>query len=75
MRKEKMNETNFENNVKRMEEIVAKMEEGNLNLQESISLFKEGTELTKQCQEQLTKTELLIQKVIDQAGKIEVEEF
>ncbi|MBU1111721.1 MAG: exodeoxyribonuclease VII small subunit [archaeon] len=68
-----MSEPNFEDNVKRMEEIVAKMEEGGLNLQDSIALFKEGTELTKQCQEQLTKTELLIQKVIDQSGKIEVD--
>jgi len=66
-----MSEPNFEDNVKRMEEIVNKMEEGGLNLQESIALFKEGTDLTKQCQEQLTKTELLIQKVIDQSGKIE----
>ena len=65
----------FELNLKRMEEIVAEMEEGNLKLEENIALFKEGTELSRNCQEKLEKTELLIQKVIENAGKLEVEEF
>lgn len=65
----------FEQDLTHMEEIVAKMEEGNLKLEENIALFKEGTELSKSCQEKLEKAELLIQKVIDNAGKLELEEF
>ncbi|MBT3298304.1 exodeoxyribonuclease VII small subunit [archaeon] len=63
----------FEDKIQRIEQIVNKMEEGNLKLEENIYLFKEGSELTKQCQEEINKAELLIQKVIENAGKIEFE--
>ena len=70
------NENNsFEESLARMEQIVAEMEEGNLKLEENIALFKEGTELSRNCQERLEKVELLIQKVIDNAGKLEIKEF
>lgn len=63
----------FEDKIKRIEQIVEKMEEGNLQLEENISLFKEGSELSKQCQNEINKAEFLIQKVIEKAGNVEFE--
>ena len=39
----------FEDKVKQLEEIVSKLEDKNLALEEGIDLYKEGLEITKQC--------------------------
>ena len=39
----------FEAKVKQLEEIVNKLEDKNLGLEEGIDLYKEGLEITKQC--------------------------
>ena len=39
----------FEAKVKHLEEIVNKLEDKNLGLEEGIDLYKEGLEITKQC--------------------------
>ena len=52
----------FEDNMKKLEEIVAKLESGDVKLDESIKLFEEGIKLTK-----------VLQKTLDDAeGKIKV---
>lgn len=56
-----MNEVeNFEKSVKRLEEIVAKLEGGDLTLAESIQLYKEGSELTEGCRKALKEAELSV---------------
>lgn len=55
----------FEQKLKRLEEIVKKMEEGNLELEDSLKLFEEGVKLTKECQGHLQQAE---QKVKILAG-------
>ena len=46
-----MNENNrtFEQNMQRLEQIVRAMERGDVALEESLNLFREGTELVKSC--------------------------
>ena len=39
----------FENYLKELEEIVSKLESGNVGVEESIELFKQGTEISKKC--------------------------
>ena len=39
----------FENYIKELEEIVNKLESGNVGVEESIELFKHGTELSRKC--------------------------
>ena len=39
----------FEENMKELTEIVSKLESGNLGIEESIELFKKGSELSKKC--------------------------
>ena len=58
---------NFEETLAELEKLVVNLEEGKLSLDESLSGFKHGIELTRQCQsvldnaqqtvEQLTNTE------------------
>jgi exodeoxyribonuclease VII small subunit len=45
----------FEEALKRLEEIVAKLERENVSLDESVSLFQEGKRLSSRC-EQLLKS-------------------
>lgn len=40
----------FESKIKRLEEIVGKMESSEVELEESIKLFEEGMSLSKDCQ-------------------------
>lgn len=47
----------FEEALTRLEELVGKLEEGNLPLEESLQLFAEGISLTKQCTKQLEEAE------------------
>ena len=39
----------FEENLNELNEIVAKLESGNLGVEESLKLFKRGAELSKKC--------------------------
>ena len=43
----------FEESLKELEEIVAKMEQGNLTIDESIAAFTKGIELCKNCSKAL----------------------
>lgn len=52
----------FEASVKKLEEIVLKLESGEESLEDSLKLFKEGTELAGFCYEILENAE---QKVTD----------
>lgn len=51
----------YEDAVKRLEKIVSELEDGSKGLDESLTLFEEGTKLAALCNEMLTSAE---QKVI-----------
>jgi len=60
-----MSETlNFEEALKRLEQIVAKMEQGSAPLEESLALFEEGTSLVRQCSKQLDEAELKVVRLM-----------
>ncbi len=52
---------NFEQSLKRLDEIVKNLEKGDVPLSESMSLFEEGTALIKNCGKLLDEAE---QKVV-----------
>ena len=58
---------NFETALAELEQIVQKMESGNLTLEESISAYQRGSELLKHCQQQLSDAERKIQILEDGA--------
>lgn len=43
----------FENQLKRLQAIVAELENSDVPLEKSVALYKEGVELAKACREQL----------------------
>lgn len=59
-----MEEIKFEDALKRLEDIVEKLESGSLELEESIQLFEEGVKLSLYCQQQLKKAEGRVQRLV-----------
>jgi exodeoxyribonuclease VII small subunit len=53
----------FESLYKRLEDTVSRLEQGNLSLEESLSLYEEGTTLARRCQELLQDAELRVTRL------------
>ena len=53
----------FEENLARLEEIVAALEKGDAKLAESLKLFEEGTKLVNDCGAMLDKAEQRVVKL------------
>ena len=71
----KKNET-FEELVKRLEQIVERMERGDIDLDESIKLYEEGLDKSTKLTEMLTATRGRIQQLIKQEnGSLGVEDI
>ena len=71
-----MNQNNktFEENMHRLEQIVRAMERGDVALDESLKLFREGTALVQKCGKLLDKAELQVKKITVAADGSPVEE-
>lgn len=67
----------FEKKLGRLEDIVQKMEKGDLALDESLKLFEEGIKLSRECHSRLTEAEAKVKKLvgIDGNGKPVMEDF
>ena len=61
----------YEEALRRLEDIVKRLEGGNLPLDESLRLFEEGTRLGKVCQRRLTEAELRIERLVGDKGGTE----
>ena len=59
----KQNKT-FEENMQRLEQIVRAMEKGDVPLEESLKLFREGTALVENCGKLLDEAELQVTKIV-----------
>ncbi len=66
---------NFETNLKKLEEIVDKLENGEVDLEESVKLYEEGMMLKKICEEKLRSIESQIKKIKLDNNKISKEDF
>lgn len=71
-----MNEENktFEQNLRRLEEIVRAMERCDVALEESLKLFQEGTELVRSCGKLLDDAEQQVKLVLSGPDGEPVEE-
>ena len=54
----------FEQQLTRLEEIVAALEKGDAQLADSLKLFEEGTKLIASCSEQLDRAEQQVVKLM-----------
>lgn len=58
-----MQSATFEDNMRRLEQIVRAMERGDVPLEQSLKLFQEGTELVRRCGKLLDDAELQVKTV------------
>lgn len=59
----KKKDKSFEENLKRLEEISAKLESDDIGLGESIELYEEGINLSKLCYETLQNAEVKVKEL------------
>ena len=65
---------NFEDNLKKLEQLVAKMESGDMKLDDMIKAFEEGRKLVDTCQKDLESIRQRIEKVT-KGGGVEFQPF
>ena len=61
----------FEKSLARLEEVVRRLENANLTLDDAMKLFEEGVTLTRDCQKQLEEAESRVEILLKKAdGKL-----
>ena len=69
-------EPTFEQDLARLEEIVAELEDGDLPLERALALFEEGTKLGQRCGSRLEDAERKITVLLERAdGALEERDF
>jgi exodeoxyribonuclease VII small subunit len=59
-----MSEKSFEQSLERLQEIVARLEEGEMALEDSLELFEEGMKLSRNCSSRLEAAEQRIKVLL-----------
>jgi exodeoxyribonuclease VII small subunit len=65
----------FEENLKKLEDIVEQLESGEIDLERSVELYEKGMILKNNCEEKLKKVEMQIKKIKIENNKIKKEDF
>ena len=66
----------FEKSLMRLEEVVKRLENTDLSLDEAMKLFEEGVKLSRECQKQLEEAEGRVEILLKKAdGKISAAPF
>ncbi len=64
-----INELSFEEAYTQLEYVIGKLESGELSLDESVTLYEQGQQLSAHCQDLLDKAELRV-RLVDDAGNV-----
>ncbi len=75
MSKNPKQEADFEKTLAELEKLVESLEQGDLSLDESLSAFQRGIELTRQCQSVLDNAEQTVQQLLDNRDEDTLEPF
>lgn len=67
----------FEKKLGRLEEIVQKMEKGDLSLEDSLKFFEEGVRLSRECHKSLSEAEQKVKTLVgfDDQGRPVTKDF
>ncbi len=68
-------EVNFEELIEKLEDITNKLEKEQLSLDESVKLFEEGMQISKECNSKLEDAEKRITILINQNDELKEENF
>ncbi len=58
----------FEQHMAELEKLVARMEQGDVPLDEALQAFEQGMKLVTVCKEQLSQAEMKVEKVMNAQG-------
>lgn len=61
-------QASFETSLQELEQLVEKLEQGQLPLDESLKLYEQGMETARHCQHQLDQARLVLEKLGQQAA-------
>ncbi|TQS74507.1 exodeoxyribonuclease VII small subunit [Ornithinibacillus gellani] len=67
----KTDELSFEEAMKALEEIVSKLEEGDVPLEKAIAFYQEGMDLSKTCSDKLNHVQEKMVKIMNEQGELE----
>lgn len=70
-----MKENNFEAKMEELENVVTKLEKGDMSLDESLINFEKGMKLSKECNKMLEEAEKKITILLENDGEIKEENF
>ena len=70
-----MKEKKFEEALERLEEIVKKMEEGNMTLEEPLEAFEEGVRLSRFCSKKLDEAERKVEILLKDDEGVDIKPF
>lgn len=70
-----MAEKKFEKALEQLEDIVRKMEEGDLTLDESLKAFEEGIKLSRFCSDKLDEAERKVEILLKEGDVLKVRPF
>jgi len=66
---------NFEASIGELEALVNTLEAGDLSLEDSLTAFEKGIQLTKACQQQLTMAEQKVSLLVGEGDQMELVDF
>jgi exodeoxyribonuclease VII small subunit len=75
MAKKTTKEPGFEQSLKELESLVEKMEQGDLSLEDSLSHFERGVQLSRACQTALKEAEQKVEILMQKNGQDEITAF
>lgn len=65
----------FEECIQRLEKIVQELEQAEVPLEKSLTLFEEGMKLSASCRKELEEAEGKVEILLKQNGKLQAEAF
>jgi exodeoxyribonuclease VII small subunit len=65
----------FEDAMKRLEEVVRRLEEGDIPLEDALELYQEGVQLSRVCAQKLDAIETKISQILEEDGQVKWKAF
>jgi exodeoxyribonuclease VII small subunit len=70
-----MSKERFEESLEKLEEIVRRMEAGELTLEESLKAFEEGIKLSRLCLKRLDEADRRVELLLREGGELATKPF
>lgn len=65
----------YEASIAELESLVERLEQGDINLEESLKLYENGVMITRDCQEALNQAEQKVQMLLQQSDQATLVDF